>query len=88
VPILQALIIAMTGFIIATPFISLLIYTFRKPFVISITSGIQLITIFVSNMIFIPRLGSFGPVIGVGIANTLVCAIAIGATYYYYHNEV
>lgn len=88
VPVLQALLISMTGFIIATPFISLLIYTFRKPYITSITSVLQLLTILVCNWLFIPKFGSLGPVFGIGISNMLVCIIAIGATYYYYQKEV
>ncbi len=83
VPVFQALLISMTGFIIATPFVSFIIYTLKKPIITTIASFLQLLIIFFSNLYFVPRFGRFAPAIGIGIGNTLSCFIAIGVSWYY-----
>lgn len=83
VPVFKQLLIAMVGFVAATPFTSFIIYTLKKPHVTALASFVQLIIIIVSNTFFIPRLGRFGPIIGIGIGNLAVFLIAVAASWYY-----
>ncbi|HCM37665.1 MAG: Polysaccharide biosynthesis protein [Candidatus Gottesmanbacteria bacterium GW2011_GWB1_43_11] len=88
IPVFKGLLIAMTGFIAATPFVSFLIYTLKKPQVMTFVSAVQLIIIFLSNLYFIPKLGRFGPAIGIGLGNLAVLVISVGATWYYLKKEI
>ena len=88
ITVFQALLIATTGFIIATPFVSFIIYTLKKPYITTISSFIQLVVIFISNLYFIPRYGRMAPAIGIGIGNVVICIIAISASFYYLRKEV
>jgi len=51
-------------------------------------SAVQLIIIFLSNLYFIPKLGRFGPAIGIGLGNLAVLVISVGATWYYLKKEI
>lgn len=88
IPVFQVLLLALTGFIMATPFTSFLIYTLKKPQITTIASAIQLIVIFVCNWVFIPQYGRYGPAIGIGIGNMIVFCIAFGATWYYLRHDI
>lgn len=88
IPVFQVLLLSMTGFIVATPFVSFLIYTLKKPQVTTFASLIQLVVIFIANLYFIPKFGRFAPAIGIGIGNTVSCFIAIGASVYYLRREI
>jgi len=88
IPVFRGLLISLTGFIIATPFVSFLIYTLKKPFITTISSFIQLMIIFVANLLFIPRFKEFGPIIGIGISNAVMCVIAIAATWYFLRKDI
>lgn len=88
VNVFKGLLIAMIGFVIATPFVSFLIYTLKKPYITTISSAIQLIIIFISNLYFIPMYHELGPIIGIGIGNVVICIIAIGASIFYLYQEV
>lgn len=83
IPVLSGLLFAMAPFIIATPFVSLLTYTLKKPQLMSIASLIQLIVIFLANLYFLPTLGRFAPAIGIGLGNLVVCVITVAASWYY-----
>jgi teichuronic acid exporter len=88
IPVLKALLIAMVGFIVATPFVSFLIYTLKKPHITTLSSGLQLAIIFLSNLYFIPKYGRIGPAIGIGLGNLVVCIVVISATIYYLRKEI
>ncbi|RJR30281.1 hypothetical protein C4564_00835 [Candidatus Microgenomates bacterium] len=83
IAVFRWLLVAMIGFILAVPFYSFVIYTLRKPFVIATASFLQLVAIFLANLYFIPRHQELGPVVGVGIGNTIVFGVAFAATLYY-----
>lgn len=87
IPVFQALLVAMTGFIIATPFTSFLIYTLKKPQVTTVTSILQLLIIVIANSYFIPRMGRFGPVVGIGLGNLVVLIVSVAATVYFIRRE-
>ena len=87
IPVFQGLLLAMIGFIAATPFVSLLIYTLKKPYITAISSLVQLIFIFSSNLLFVPRFGRFGPVIGIGLGNAAIFLISAFSTWYYLKKE-
>lgn len=83
VPVFKQLLIAMVGFVAATPFTTFIIYTLKKPQVTAAASFIQLIIIFSANSVLLPRWGRFGPVIGIGLGNLAVFLISVAATWYY-----
>lgn len=87
IPVLKWLIISMLGFILATPFVSFLTYTFKKPVIIAGATIVQFFIIIVCNWIFIPKIGRFGPVIGVGLGNLAVLIISVVSTYIFLYRE-
>lgn len=87
IPVLQGLLIALAPFIMATPFVSLLTYTLKKPQLMSFASFLQLVVIFATNLYFLPKLGRFGPAVGIGLGNMTVLMITVAATWYYLKNE-
>lgn len=88
IPVFRALLIAMIGFILAVPFNSFLTYFLKKPFIIAFGTLVQLIIIFVSNIIFIPILKEFGPILGIGLGNLTIFVLALGASWYYFKEKV
>lgn len=87
VPVFQALLLAMSPFVAAVPFTSLLVYTFKKPVVTTVASLLQLLIIFGGNMWFVPQYGRFGPAISIGLGNAVVLFIALFASWYYVKTE-
>jgi len=72
VPVFQALAAAMTPFLIATPSITAIIYAMKKTVYIGTFSLFQLASIFLLNLLFIPKFGAFGPTITFGIVHTIL----------------
>lgn len=87
IPVFKVLLLSIIGFILAAPFVSLLIYTLKKPHIIAATTFMQLLVITTSNLIFIPKYGRFGPAIGIGIANVLTFIFTASAVWYYMRKE-
>ncbi len=83
IPVLKGLLISMAPFIVATPFVSLLTYTLKKPYIVTTASLLQLLVIVSSNVYFLPLLGRYAPAIGIGLGNLAVCTFTIVATWYY-----
>lgn len=87
IPVLRAIFISMVGFVAASPFVSFLIYTLKKPVIIATATAVQLLIIFLANLVFIPRWGVFGPVVGIGLGNLAVLLISATAVWYYVRKE-
>lgn len=68
VDIFRFLLIPNALFLLTIPTVNFIIYRLKRPSVITITSTIQLLIISVMNIIFIPRLGKFGPIPGQSLA--------------------
>lgn len=87
IPVFQALLLALVPFVAATPFTSLIIYTYKKPQFIAFASGIQLLIIISANYVLIPTFGRFGPAWGIGLGNFAVLLISLTASMYYYKKD-
>ena len=55
----------------------------KKPQITVLTSGVQLLIILLANFYFLPRLGAFGPIVGIALGNLAVLIFAVFATWYY-----
>jgi len=64
IPVFKALLLPMVFFVMQLPLSGLVIYTLKKPQIFAVSAIVQLIIIFSSNLVFIPRFGVFGPVFG------------------------
>lgn len=72
VPMFKALAASMIPFIITAPSVTAIIYSMKKPVHIGIFSVFQLAIIFVVNILLIPKVGAYGPIIAFAITNTLL----------------
>ena len=77
VPVFQVLTIAMIPFmfsLITTPAIT---YSFGEPSFIAILTAIQVITMLIFDLLFIPRFGAYAPAISLGIGNLVVLGASV-----------
>lgn len=72
IPVFQALALAMIPFIYTLVTTSALIYSFNKPSFIAKMTVLQVISISLIDLIFIPKIGAFAPPIALGFSNLLV----------------
>jgi O-antigen/teichoic acid export membrane protein len=71
----QALVLSYIPFIIAVPPVTAIIYIMKKTIYIGLYSIFQLLAVFSLNLIFIPRYGSIGPTITLGITNLILAIL-------------
>lgn len=71
VNVLRILLVANLPLLLSIPVNQLLTYTYKKPAIIVQSSFIQLICIFIINLLFIPRYGSLIPPISIGTGAAL-----------------
>lgn len=67
--VLMLLLVSYIPFALASPAVSLLIYAFHKPNIIATLSLLQLPLIVVGNILLIPKLGIYAPIIVIGLWN-------------------
>ncbi|OGG00362.1 hypothetical protein A2Y99_02960 [Candidatus Gottesmanbacteria bacterium RBG_13_37_7] len=84
VPVFQTLLIPMALFVMSIPPVSYLLYTLKKPQVSTINTVMQLIIVFTGNYFLIPKYGSYGPVISLGIAYFISLIVSSSFAYYYH----
>lgn len=77
--VLRILLLSMIPFLLAIPTNNLLTYTLKKPQLLAISSLIQLVLIFSLNIFLIPKVGSLGPAISIGISSLAALFISICA---------
>lgn len=58
--VFQLLLLAMIFFVASVPSVSLAIYYLKKPYILTVNSVLQVITVLLGNFIFIPKFGRFG----------------------------
>ena len=87
IPVLGGLLLSMAPFIAATPFVSFVVYTLKKPWIMMVASFVQLVVIFAVNWWLLPSLGRFAPATGIGLGNLTIFIIAAGASWYYFNQE-
>lgn len=84
VPVFQVLTLAFLPLVLSIPTTNSLIYFFKKPFVISFISGVQLTVVIILNLIFIPKFSGLGPALSFLISN--VFGLVLG--YLFFFKEV
>ena len=75
---------SMIPFILATPPVTAIIYSIKKPIYIGYFSFFQLAAIFVINFLLIPKIGAYGPLIAFFVVNTILAIYAWGIVGRYY----
>lgn len=83
----QGLTLAYMPFVAASLAIIIIIYNLKKTFVVGLLSLIQLLIIIIGNLILIPRLGIYGPVIALGSANLVIMLTACSYIFIQYKNH-
>lgn len=66
--VFRLLLVSMIFFVASIPSVSLVIYHLRKPEILSINSILQLLIVFIGNLVFIPKLGRLGPAVSLILA--------------------
>lgn len=74
--VLKWLLVGLIPFALSTSAVNVLIYSFHKPQVIAILSTIQLPLVVLGNVILIPKLGIYGPVLVIGLWNLSTLVIS------------
>ena len=72
IKIFQYLLFSMIPFVIATPAVTAIVHSIRKPIYIGIFSFIQIVMVFVFNAYFINLFGGVGPAVAFLITNTIL----------------
>lgn len=60
ISVFQLLLVSMIFFVGSLPAVSLAVYFLKKPHILTVNSVLQLIVVFVGNLIFIPKFGRLG----------------------------
>ena len=77
--VLQWLLVVQIPFVLSMPAVNILIYHFKMPKIITILSFLQLPTILLVNLLLIPKISIFAPIVALGIINMTTLVVA----YYY-----
>lgn len=85
--VFRNLLLALTGYILSVPFTTLLVYTYKRPQLLTVLVFIQLVIISVGNMILIPRFGYLGPTYSLTLANAVLLVLSGGASWYFITKE-
>ncbi len=80
IPVFKGLLLAMTGYVLSVPFMTLLVYTYKKPQIMTLLVLVQLIIIGTGNLYFIPKYGSLGPTYSLAMANTTLFVLSVITT--------
>ena len=76
IPVFQYLTLAMIPFLFSLITTPAIIYTFNRPDFYAKVTALQVILLVIIELIFIPKIGYFAPVIATGITNLLVMIIS------------
>lgn len=68
-PVLRWLLVAFIPFALSAPAVNILIYHFERPRIITLTSLIQIPVTLSLNILLIPKIGVFAPVLVLGLVN-------------------
>ncbi len=86
IPIFQALLLPMALFVCQLPFTGLILYTLKKPKIFALSSIVQLTFTIGGNIVFIPVLKIYGPIVGLTLGYFGSLAV-LGAGVFYYRNN-
>lgn len=73
--VLQFLLIAFIPAAISVPLVNYIIYSLKKPQIITFLSFVQLAIVVFINYLFIPKIGVYAPAFALGIANLLAMSV-------------
>ena len=76
VKVFQLLAISMIPFLYSVIFTAAILYTFRQPQFYAFTTFLQFAIVLVVNILYIPKLGAYAPVLGSAISNLLVFTLS------------
>lgn len=74
--VLKWLLLGLVPFALSVPAVNALIYSFHKPQIIAVLSLVQLPLIILGNILLIPKLGIYGPVLVIGLWNLSTLAVS------------
>ncbi len=75
----QLLTVAYIPFVVSSLSITILIYYLKKTSIVGMLSIIQLIVLLLGNFFLIPRFHIYGPILALGISNTIVTIVSYSA---------
>jgi len=87
VAIFQAYAGSMIPFILATPAVTAIIYSMKKPVYIGYFSFFQIAAIFLLNLLLIPKIGASGPLVAFFVINTILAVYAWMIVIRYYRRN-
>ena len=87
ISVFRWLLVALLPFVLSTPAVNVLIYSFGKPKIIALLSVFQLPLVFFGNIFFIPRLGVFGPVLVLGLWNLSTLFVTYSFAWHYFRKQ-
>ncbi|OGG18080.1 hypothetical protein A3D78_01115 [Candidatus Gottesmanbacteria bacterium RIFCSPHIGHO2_02_FULL_39_14] len=87
VPVFRLLLLSMIFFVGSVPAVSVAIYYFKKPFILTVNSVIQLAIVVLGNLIFIPIYGRLGPAISLILAFGLTGVSTTLMIFYYWQKK-
>lgn len=86
IPVFRLLALANIPFILATPAVTAVIYSIKKPKYVGSFSIFQLLFMFLSDLMLIPRIGVIGPAVTLGVVNTIMMVYFWTITIKYYRS--
>ena len=87
VPIFQAFAASMVPFILATTPVTAIIYSMKKPIYIGYFSFFQLAAIFLLNLLLIPKIGPYGPLVAFFVVGLVLAIFSWAIVYNYYWSK-
>ncbi|OGM55430.1 hypothetical protein A3E15_03205 [Candidatus Woesebacteria bacterium RIFCSPHIGHO2_12_FULL_42_9] len=87
VPIFQAFAASMVPFILATTPVTAIIYSMKKPIYIGYFSFFQLAAIFLLNLLLIPKIGPYGPLVAFFVVGLVLAIFSWTIVYNYYWSK-
>ena len=86
--VLQLLFISFIPSAISVPAVNFVIYSLKKPQIITAVSFLQLPIIVLVNVLFIPKIGPFAPAVALGLANLLMMISVFFITWKELRNKI
>lgn len=87
IPVLRVLLISQIFFVGSIPAVNVAIYFLKRPNILTINSVLQVIIVFLSNLVLIPKYGRFAPAFSLIAAYGITLATTSLMTYYYFRKK-
>lgn len=86
-PVFRVLLIGQMFFVGSIPAVTLALYHLHKPYILTINSVLQLLTVVILNYFFIPKFGAIGAAYSLVIAYALSLALTSGMCWQYWREK-